>query len=155
MFLFSVSIFGILGCILIYNGLAIKQGTLKRWYLGSKIFPPQALAYILMPLGLIGVEIFVMGLLSSLFTPDTNGWILGFIVIPTVVISYILAFWRPRWIKPEWVNWLEDNYSDQLHILIENARQNPWAWEKRVSTQEGLEAWAKSVAGDPQPKMKV
>ena len=145
----------IIGTIFLILGTLMHSGAYKTWYLGPHIFPPQAVVYATIPVGIAFVILAIMVLFAPNFDPDTNGFMVTFCVLPIILFGFILAIWRPRWIKPRWVNWLEDNYSDQLHILIENARQNPRAWEKQVSTQEGLEAWAKSVAGDPQPKTKV
>jgi hypothetical protein len=54
----------------------------------------------------------------------------------------LFAIWKPRWLKPNWLVWLEDKYdANTVEFLLEQAR-NDKSWEQRVSTQEGLEAWA-------------
>ena len=62
------------------------------------------------------------------------------------IVAIILAFWRPRWLVPRWLLWLEDNHGEIYDQLREEAQKlGAREWEKRVSTQEGLEAWAMEV----------
>jgi len=61
-----------------------------------------------------------------------------------VVVSLI---WQPRWLKPFWLRWLEDNYGHVLEEMFEEARQmGVRNWEAQVKTQADLERWADSVA---------
>ena len=61
--------------------------------------------------------------------------------------------WRPRWIRPQWVKWVEDNHRWlEIQWLIADARKDPQGWGNRVSTQQGLEGWAREVLNKhPQP----
>jgi hypothetical protein len=111
--------------------------------------------YGVIPFGIAAIEMCVIVIFSPYLGPDTTGWVMVFIVGPTLVFGYILAFWRSRWIKPSWVNWLEENYTrEELVILIAAARWDPKAWEERVSTQAGLEEWAKEVIKRPKDRRK-
>ncbi len=59
----------------------------------------------------------------------------------------ILLIWQPRWLKPIWLRWLEDNYGHVLELMFEEARQmGVRTWEAQVKTQADLEAWADSIA---------
>lgn len=153
--MWALIVFGLTGIIFIYLGLITLNGSYKRWYLGPKIFPPQAIVYSVIPFGIAGIEIFVIGIFSPYLGPDTTGWVIAFTVGPILLLGYILAFWRPKWIKPDWVNWLEENYTrEELDILVATARRDIQAWEERVSTQEGLEEWAKEVVKKPMGRRK-
>ena len=150
--MFAIFFLGIVGCVLIYLGVITLNGTYKKWYLGPRVFPSQAYAYMGIPLGIVALEMCIIGLLSPLFNPDTIGWLMGATILPTLVISYILGIWRPKWITPDWVWWLEENYSHNIYQLIAEAKKDPELWGQRVSTQKGLEDWAREVAGEPRPK---
>lgn len=142
-------IFGLSGLGFIYAGIRILEGKYKIWYLGPRIFPPQAIIYGLIPFGFAGLELCIITLLPYHLSPDVIGAIITLLVLPTTLLGFILAVWRPRWVRPRWVRWLEDNYGDRIHTLIVAARKDSQAWEERVATQEGLEEWAREVAGEP------
>ncbi len=145
---------GLWGIALIYFGIAILVGDFKRWYLGPRIFPPQAIVYGSVLFGLAAIELCVIVALASYLDPDTTGWVVALTAGLTALSGFVLAIWQPRWIKPHWVRWLEENYWDRIHILIADARRNPRHWEERVATQEGLEEWALQVAGEPRHRHK-
>jgi hypothetical protein len=145
-----ILITGLGGIVLVHLGIRVLTGTFKRWYLGPRIFPPQAVVYGSIPFGIAAIELCIIATFVHFPDPDTTGWVMALTVGPTALFGYILAVWRPKWIKPHWVRWLEGNYSHKLHSLIAAARQDPKSWEKRVATQEGLEEWAREVAGEPQ-----
>ncbi len=145
----AVFITGLTGIIFVYLGIITLNGSYKKWYLGPRIFPPQALVYASIPFGVAAIELCLIVIFTSSLNPDTTGWIITIIVAPTTIFGFILAAWRPKWIKPHWVQWLEENYDDKIYILIADARSNPIAWETRVSTQIGLEEWAEEVVGKP------
>jgi len=149
----AVLINGIIGLVFIYLGFITLNGSYKIWYLGPQIFPPQAVVYGTIPTGIAFLEISMILILAPLLGPDITGWMVGLLVLPVLVIAFVLAIWRPKWIKPKWVNWLEENYSDKIDILIKDARKNPESWKVRVATQEGLEVWAREVAGEPGKKL--
>jgi hypothetical protein len=53
---------------------------------------------------------------------------------------------RPRWLVPPWLRWLEDNHKDILGLLKNEARKMGGnEWNRRVRTQEALEAWVEEV----------
>jgi hypothetical protein len=65
-------------------------------------------------------------------------------VFSFAILSIFLIGLQPWWIKPAWVRWLEEENDDILDRLIEEARWTK-GWEKRIATQEGLEAWVAEV----------
>lgn len=152
-FLTGVLTAGIIGFVFTYLGIITLNGSYKTWYLGPRIFPPQAIVYGTIPIGIASFEISVISIFVPLLGPDIPSMLVTLLVLPTTLAGLVLAFWRPRWIKPRWVNWLEENYNDRIDILIEDARKNIESWKARVATQEGLEAWAREVAGEPGKKL--
>lgn len=54
--------------------------------------------------------------------------------------------WKPRWLKPAWLLWLEEKYNERmLNFMFDQARKEGRTWSKRVATQEGLEGWAEEI----------
>jgi hypothetical protein len=144
------------GLVLIYFGIIVRIGAFKRWYLGPRIFPPQAIVYGAIPFGIAAIELCVIVVFTPYPNPnpDATGWAVALTAGLTSLFGFVLAAWRPKWIKPHWVRWLEENYSHKLHSLIAAARRDPKSWEKRVATQKGLEEWAREVAGEPRRKQE-
>jgi hypothetical protein len=68
---------------------------------------------------------------------------------PLILLSVFLAMWRPRFMKPKWLRWLEENHGDIIHLLKEDAfeaeKRQRNSWTNRVKTQEGLEEWVIEV----------
>jgi len=134
------------GLISIGLGIWTRLGRNRTWYLVPNY-------YVLLPKGgryalpIMGLAIILMG--ASLFMPTPalarSLWLYG--VFPLMFLSLLIVIFQPKWLKPAWVRWLEENHGDILEILIEEARKTPdWRdWGKRVSTQEGLEEWVGEV----------
>ncbi len=127
-------------------GLAARLGYLKRMFI-TKGMPgvyPRNTVYAMMPLGIF----FFSLLLNFLWGDDTSDrmpltivfWGLALLVIVSLV-------WQPRWLKPAWRQWLENNYGHVTEEMFEEARQmGRDNWEAQVETQADLEHWADSVA---------
>jgi hypothetical protein len=63
------------------------------------------------------------------------------------VLPVVFLIWQPKWLKPHWLQWLEDNYGHVLDdMLAEARRMGQWNWEARVKTQANLEYWADTIA---------
>lgn len=88
----------------------------------------------------------VMGIGILMPNPETARLIIFGIAFPLICVFLIVVF-QPKWLKPQWVQWLEENHGDVLELIIEEARQaSDWRdWADRVSTQEGLEDWVTEV----------
>ena len=67
-----------------------------------------------------------------------------------IVLAIVFALWQPDWMKPEWLVWLQQNHSGVISLLREDLMHNRRgaafkAWKRRVSTQQGFEAWVEEV----------
>ena len=131
------------GAILTSTGIKVRFNGNKAWYLipNYYVLLPRG-AYYAMPL--IGVMTFLAGISLFMPTPELvrKVWLFG--VFPTGFLSVLVVVFQPKWLKPTWVRWLEENHMDILNVLIEDARKTP-DWAKRVNTQEGLETWVEEV----------
>ncbi|MCB9421334.1 MAG: hypothetical protein H6667_16140 [Ardenticatenaceae bacterium] len=77
----GVLFFGLAGLGLIYIGVLTLNGTYKKWYLGPRIFPPQAIVYGAIPFGAACVELSIILMLTSLLGPDIAGIIMAFPIV--------------------------------------------------------------------------
>lgn len=133
------------GILLLYTGIMMLRGHFKGFYLikGIPLAAPASVIYTFFPGG-IGALMLAIALLFP------NSWIMGTIVtvggILIMLSALVLMLWKPRWLKPWWLRWLEDNYPFLLNALLREARQAGRAWETGIKTQEDLEEWAAGVA---------
>ncbi len=145
----STSVFLVLGaiglCFLIL-GVQIRSGRSKIWFL-QKSYPfiaPKAIAFALIPMGIVFLLMAATGWIPDV--GDVRGKTFVYGCMPLFFISLILAMWQPRWLLPQWYNWLLDKHRDIIYLLEEEARRlGGEEWERRASTQESLEAWVAEV----------
>jgi hypothetical protein len=140
----------ILGIATLALGLFVRFGGFKRWYVvRGRAMWSEAVRYGLIPLGFAIIAAVVAAQLIPGTSPPggTEFWIF----LTMLLVALTVGAGKPRWLQPHWLLWLIDNYPDQMEALLEDARRNSWTWQERVQTQQGLEAWAREVAGEPQP----
>jgi hypothetical protein len=139
-----------MGTVVLVVGILVWTGRFKRWYLheGDPLYDPKEFLYVWIPLGL---GILSFGLAAFLPTQPKRLAVFLWVSLPLMLAAGLLLFWTPDWIKPAWVRWLETNHGDILLLLLREARKTP-NWEKRVATQEGLEAWVAEVRDKYLPK---
>ena len=137
--------FFILSTIFLLVGVLVHTGVFKGWWLiNSTPVTPIGIFYALIPSSLLFL---ILGVLIKLpLTPEKRGDMAMYILTPLMIVILVLATWQPRWLKPKWLRWLEDNHNALLPLLREDAkRMGARKWEKRVNTQEGLENWVEEV----------
>ena len=143
------------GVFSLYLSIMALRGRFKGLYLvkGFPFVVPAGIIYTGFPAG-IGSLLFAA---IALFVSNIR---IGRVLIvltcyATMLSSLVLMVWKPRWLKPWWLRWLEDNYPHCLNDLLEEARGGGKAWERRIRTQEDLEAWAEQVAGQCKKNVKL
>ncbi len=148
----AIMFLGGAGLFLIVIGGGIRLGYGRRWYLGpdDPIFYPKQGVYGPVPLGLS-----FWCILLVLVLPEPWETFATWVAFSFAILSIFLIGLQPWWIKPAWVRWLEEENDDILDRLIQEAC---WTkdWEKRIATQEGLEAWVAQVRekwGEPRVKL--
>jgi len=101
--------------------------------------------YALIPAGLFLLSFYPMFLWKGeRATEDLSSLI---IIVALFVLPLICLIWQPRWLKPAWLQWLEDHYGSRLEKMFQAARKmGPREWEAQVRTQADLEQWAERVA---------
>lgn len=138
-------IFGLIlvGIILIIQGIWTRLGKNRAWYLIPNY-------YVLLPKGghyalsLGGLMLVALGISLLMPNPELARMMFAYTVFPLLIMIILIVVFQPKWFKPQWVRWLEDNHEGILDILVEEGRNTP-NWGERVSTQEGLEAWVTEV----------
>lgn len=143
--LFVILLCFIIGTGFLILGIAVRAGIIKRWWLmKSTPITPISFAYIAIPTALL---LFVIPVLIVFISnPTVRGTVFVYLICPILITIIALTLWQPRWLKPKWLRWLEDNHNALLPLLREDAkRMGARKWEKRVNTQEGLENWVEEV----------
>ncbi|KAA3659132.1 MAG: hypothetical protein DWQ04_23185 [Chloroflexi bacterium] len=141
--LFVIWSCGIMGIFTLVSGILIRTGKYKTWwFLKSSPVTPIGIAYVAIP-----ASIFFFMIPTYFFVSDPKAETIWTYAIGGYLIFVVfLSIWRPRWLVPKWLCWLEDNYEYLIPLLREDAiRMGERTWARQVNTQETLEKWAKEV----------
>lgn len=142
----------LVGFFLIGLGLLGRAGGIKHMYMLT--FNPERpvdIIYAAIPLGigsiLVSIAIFTRGAPISrilVIIAFTGG----------IIISFVLMAWKPRWLKPDWLQWLELNFDERTReFMVKQARKEGRAWHKRVAKEEGFRIWAEEMAQKYRPRI--
>jgi vacuolar-type H+-ATPase subunit I/STV1 len=139
-----ILILAIMGFALIGMGLGAVRGYFKTLYLikGISGLYPSGYIYAFIPAGTLSL---LFTLAFMLPNRELGGHIVAFGSLGIMVISIVLMTWKPTWLKPWWLKWLEDHYGHVIEGMLEEAR-NTKDFEQQTRTEVDLEAWAASVA---------
>lgn len=136
----------LIGLVFLTIGIWGRNDGFKALYLVKGIpgIMPAAVRNMFIPFGitLLTLGIIMSGHVESI---ETRQDLFSFVVMPMMFVSLILGAWTPKWLQPQWLVYLEDEYGSVMWKLLEEARKDVPNWEKRVRTQEGLEAWAEET----------
>ncbi len=121
--------------------LFARFGKYKRWYLAyfappfmwnKAIFAwPASTGFVVLP---------VIGLLP--ISSDLRTLILGIIGVSGVLVGFLMMLWTPRWAKPIWQRYLEDNYDwlEIRRVFIPHWRQmDRSTWNTLMDSEEGID----------------
>ena len=94
-----------------------------------------------LPLGIGAVLVGVGGLVDNnpiIFTGFGGG----------VIVGYVFIAWKPRWMKPDWLLWLEEHYDrSTIRFMFAQVRRDRSHFKRvRSCTQEELYTWAEEMA---------
>jgi hypothetical protein len=144
--------FVILGMVSLYHAWQVKNGHRKRSFLLERnLYAPKDAHYGDFPLGL-GLLLAALGLAMGSQEgniAEVRFWRTMFFVgfFGGVGLSVLFAIFKPKFVKPKWLLWLEAHYDRAtVAYMFDQARRNPKSWEWKISTQEGLEKWAAEMA---------
>lgn len=128
-------------------GLAARFGAMKRAYITRGIpgVYPRNTVYALIPLGIFFLYLGVVALIVGEQWPENTLYFAGAVGLLGLILLSLI--WQPGWLKPYWLQWLEEHYGHVLEEIFEEARQmGAYEWEAQVRTQADLEQWADQVA---------
>lgn len=125
-------------------GLFLRFGKAKAWYLtrGVPILIPRAIQNMMIPMG---ITFLVDGVFDLIQDVETRLVVSNYVVWPMLLLSLLLGIWTPRWLRPRWLVYLEEEYGSVMWHLLEEARKDAWNWEQQVSTHQGLVKWAEET----------
>jgi len=133
-----------LGIAALVVAILVRLGFLKLWFiLRSSPNMPRSFMWGFVPLGM---ALIVQGVSFMMpLSKNDKTMVFDIVFCPLLVLSFVFAIWKPRWLMPDWYRWIWDNHRDVIGLLRREARRDERAWMERVSTQEGLEAWVLEV----------
>jgi hypothetical protein len=136
-----------IGAVFFVLWVAALLGLWKKWYWRSQ----NGMVY-----GYIGVAIAALasGFQTQLLV-ILNGhqWILDGLVIGGLVITLLIAFFSPAFLKPKWIRQIE---REPKYVYREMAEQvkDGFNWHEKLVDYDTLESWIKEIKRKPQKKAK-
>ncbi len=127
----------ILGLLFLGVGISVKLGGFRSHYWIQPIGYYRTIIYGFPPLGIASMLVGV----GPLFYETI--WIipLRILLVFFGLLGIFMWLFEPRFAKPDWINWLEDNHSDILPEL----RQELWHMgserKEIIQNQAALEIW--------------
>jgi drug/metabolite transporter superfamily protein YnfA len=134
-------VFGMVGSGLLLFGVLIRLGKIRYWW-ASPYYAAGQEPFVTLPAGLM----LSLWAIATLFPQQEARRTLFIIGGGFVVLAMVFLLVQPRFLKPAWLQWLEDNHKRHIPILRKEAREmGVFQWAGRVRTQAGLEQWVKEV----------
>ncbi len=135
-------IFIILGGAFLYKGIRYRLGyeTAGSWIIPFSYYRTAIYGSILLGISLLFLAI-------AGFVLDTP-WIIPVRILIGIFFFTGLFMWlfEPRFAKPDWINWLEDNHYEIIQELrYEVLRMDVRNWDQKIKTQADLELWVEEV----------
>jgi hypothetical protein len=139
-------VFFLIGLFLLLIGFGVRAGRFKAFALvkGIPVLMPRAIKNMSIPLG---ITFIIWGISMSNLVPnmEIRRGLFEWLVMPLMFMSAVLGVWNPKWLRPQWLNYLEDEYGTVMWKLLDEARKDVPGWSRRVRTRAGLEEWAEET----------
>jgi hypothetical protein len=130
----------VLGCPLYLPWVLARLGIYKRWYV-ARFIPPfsWSRAVYFFPASAFFLSIPCIALLPV--EGNTRSNISVFIAFAGFALAPIIAIWTPRWLKPDWQRYLEDNYNQtEIRTFIPIWREmEKQEWSAYLDSEEGID----------------
>lgn len=150
----------LLGVPFFWLGVAIRKGRFNKWYLHTQIVPymPPSTAYAYFPLSFVfSVPPVILALPLDSETKINLIFVTWGICFLLIVI---FPFWKPNFLKPEWLLKLEARYPraaiDMFKMEWQEMDRDEWA--RKIGTKEGFEELIRMVTdkyGEYDPRQKA
>lgn len=131
----------LLGAPLYLPWLLARFGNYRRWYV-VRFIPPFSWSRAVYFWPASAFFIFLPLLVFSSLDDETVMIASAFIGFAGFIIALIIAIWTPRWLKPSWQRYLEDNYSQtEIRSFIPIWREmDKQEWSAYLDNEEGIDA---------------
>ena len=125
----------LIGLIFVALGIAALTGWWKKWYWRTR-----GGAYGYIPMGLLFVIYAYEAQVAQYI--GAAGVITAYVVLAVLVVY--LSLRPPRWIKPNWIRWVEDLPAAMQKAMRAVAKEDD-DWMTHMNTQEAVKKWAKQL----------
>ena len=123
-------------------GVLIRTGRVRYWW----AMPGNYYAYAQGPFVALPIGLCLLFMLIGALSPARLKLPFVFIAGGCGLSALIFLAVQPRFLKPNWLQWLEGHHKEHLALLQHEAEQmGHFQWARRVKTQAGLEQWVEEV----------
>lgn len=152
-------------------GMYIRLGRSKQYFLKEESGLLGADTYHFFPL--VGGIFMVLAVIALAGDVEMRQNLVLYLLAPSLIAAFLIGVSRPSWLKPRWLQQLEQNHPDIYPTLREIAREEigddrekAREWSKRMDTERGRNEWVAEVRqrkgmpqqqpyGPSRPSMKV
>ena len=132
----------IIPIIFIIFWVRMRLGLDKRWFVVPAAPFVSRSFYFALPTFVLGFVIVIISGLLYILNPHINGMPLLYIAWGLWGISFIFAYFEPKWMSPRWYNELKEKHGDILPYLAHEAHKlGRKRWLQISATPESLEKW--------------
>lgn len=110
--------FIILGAVSLIAGISVKLGGFKEYYWLQPLGYYRAVVYGFIPFGL---ALLILAVAPLFYNTVWLAFLRGLIVLFGLLGLFMWLF-EPRFAKPDWINWVEDNHGD----IVPELRRELW-----------------------------
>lgn len=133
-----------IGVVFFVLWIAALTGLWKKWYWRSQ----NGMVY-----GYIGISIATLAsaFQSQLLALVTYKWMVDGLVIFGLLITLLMAYFSPTFIKPKWIRQIE---REPKYVYKEMVAQinDGFRWQEKLQNYDTLESWIKEIRRKPQKK---
>lgn len=134
----QIGIIRALGIFFVLFGITIRMGYWKKLYWHSK-----GGIYGYVPLGLLFIWYSYYDALTNFFAQWMPIYYSVFGLL--ILLALFLSMQAPRWVKPDWIVWVEKHPQKIRKAMAEEAKDST-DWESFVASQESVDKWARKLA---------
>jgi hypothetical protein len=121
-----------------------RLGRDKRWFVAPMPLISRNF-YFALPTAMLGGFFIAIDIVLGINDPNSTP-VFSFIAFGLWGASFVIAYFEPDWMSPEWYRWLKREHGDIMPYLVLDAHEmGRQEWMRRVQTQVGLEEWAAEV----------
>lgn len=125
----------VIGLIFVALGIAARGGWWKKWYWRTR-----GGAYGYIPMGILFL---VYAFEEKIAQYTSEPTVIAIYVVLAILVVY-LSLRPPRWIKPNWIHWVEEQ-TPAAQRAMRNAAKDDDDWMMHMNTRDAVHKWAKQL----------